>query len=269
MTTAGVYETSGDWHYGLAQRGRPPGQEPHRRRHRDRLAGYAKRPLLFLGIGLLALPVSVIVNGGFLVYGAVAIGTALTLLGLGLVMAATASALVDIDAGRPTSPVRAYRQALTYAWSLLRALVIAALIISFLLISVFLVPIAIWLVVRWALIVPVVVLEDRSTANALRRSARLVRQGWFKTGSLAVAGAALALAAGPVLSGLLILLTNTPLAWLNIVSGLNYAAAMPFVALATIYVYFDMRVRDEAEQVHGVEELPAEIECTPHPAAGD
>ena len=253
---------------------------------------YSKKPLLFLGIGLLALPISVVVtllqalflhassvfgieiegaNGGVLVYGAVAIGTALTLLGLGLVMAATARALVDIDAGRPTSPAKAYREALTYVWSLLGALVIASVVISALVVSVFLIPLAIWLVVRWALIVPVVVLEDRSAANALRRSARLVRLGWFKTGSLAVVGAALALAAGPVLSGLLIILTSTPLAWLNIVSGLIYAAAMPFVALATIYVYFDMRVRDETAVERGVDDLPAEIEYRPDPAgtAGD
>ena len=148
---------------------------------------------------------------------------------------------------------------------------IAALVITFLLLSVFLVPIAIWLVVRWALIVPVVVLEDRSASNALRRSARLVRQGWLKTGSLAVAGAVLALAAGPVLSGLLIIFTSTPLAWLNIVSGLIYAAAMPFVALATIYVYFDMRVRDETEVERRADELPAEIDFRPDAAgaAGD
>ena len=36
-----------------------------------------------------------------------------------------------------------------------------------------------------------------------------------------------------------------PLALLNVISGLVYAVAMPFVALATVYVYFDMRVRDE------------------------
>ena len=36
---------------------------------------------------------------------------------------------------------------------------------------------------------------------------------------------------------------------LNVVAGVVYALAMPFVALTTAYVYFDARVR---------EELPAE-----------
>ncbi len=147
-------------------------------------------------------------------------------------------------------------------WSLLGALVIAALVISALLYSLFLLPIAIWLAVRWALIAPVVVLEDRSTVGALRRSGALVRHGWLKTGSLAVAGAVLAIIAGPLLSGLLILLTSVPLALLNIVSGLIYVVAMPFVALATIYVYFDMRVRDELE-TEPPTSLPAEIEFAP------
>jgi hypothetical protein len=245
---------------------------------------YSKRLPLFLGIGILALPISVIVTllqaaligastilgvetegegGGILVYAVIAIGTALTLLSLGLVMAATARALAEIDAGRPTSPLRAYRLAFEYVWSLLGALVIVALIISALLASFFLIPIAIWLAVRWALIVPAVVLEDRSAAGALRRSGRLVRHGWLKTGSLSVVGAVLAIIAGPLLSALLILLTSVPLGLLNVISGLIYVVAMPFVALATIYVYFDMRVRDELEVEHHLEELPPEIEFAP------
>ena len=43
----------------------------------------------------------------------VAIGTTLALLGFALVQAATACALVEIDAGRPVGPIHAYRTALT------------------------------------------------------------------------------------------------------------------------------------------------------------
>ena len=95
---------------------------------------------------------------------------------------------------------------------------------------------------------------------ALRRSRRLVRHGWFKVASLGAAGAALALAAGPLLGAVLILLTNVPLVWLNLVSGVVYALTMPFVALATVYVYFDMRVRDELATDVESAVLPAEIQ---------
>jgi uncharacterized membrane protein len=113
--------------------------------------------------------------------------------------------------------------------------------------------------VRWALIAPVVELEPEHARTALRRSAHLVRHGWFKVATLTVVGGALALLAGPVLGAVLILVTSVPLGWLNLISGLVYVLAMPFVALATVYVYFDMRVRDElAAERTGP--LPAEIE---------
>ena len=242
---------------------------------------YGRRVWLFLGIGVVAVPVSIVVTvlqggllgassflgietegerGGVLVFCVLAIGTALTLFGLGLVMAATARALVEIDHGRIVSPVRAYRLMLSSFWSLLGALVIATLAVSICLTSVFLVPIAIWLAVRWALLVPAVALEGRSAIPALRRSRRLVGHGWWKVGSLIVVGGALAVAGGPFLGAVLILLTSVPLAWLNVISAIVYAVAMPFVALATVYVYFDMRVWDELADEPRSKELPAEIE---------
>jgi hypothetical protein len=241
---------------------------------------YVSRLGLFLGLGLVALPISVIVtllqagllrgssflgiategeSGGIAVYVAVVIGTALSLTSLGLVQAATARALVEIDEGRQISPVRAYRLALDSVRPLLGAVLVVALAVSLLATTIFLVPIAIWLAVRWALVAPVVALERRSPVAALRRSGGLVSRGWFKVGSLVVVGAALALLAGPLLGALLILLTSAPLVLLNVVSGIVYAVVLPFVALATLFVYFDMRVRDELPDEASAATLPAEI----------
>jgi hypothetical protein len=235
---------------------------------------------LFLGLGLIALPVSIVVTllqagilegssflgiptegegGGAAVYIAVVLGTALTLTGLGFVQAATAHALVEIDEGGPISPLRAYRLALSSLRPLLGAVLIAAFAVSLLATTIFLVPIAIWLAVRWALVAPVVALEGRTSRSALRRSGRLVRCGWLKVGSLVVVGAALALLAGPFVGALLILLTDASLVVLNIVSGIVYVVVLPFVALATVYVYIDMRVRDELAEEEDTSSLPAEI----------
>jgi len=38
---------------------------------------------------------------------------------------------------------------------------------------------------------------------------------------------------------------------------------MPFVALTTMYVYFDTRVRDERQRESAPVELPAQIEVSP------
>jgi hypothetical protein len=241
---------------------------------------YFGRIGLFLGLGLVALPISVIVTllqagllrgssflgiptegegGGIAVYVAVVVGTALSLAALGLVQAATARVLVEIDQGRQISVVQAYRLALEALRPLLGALLVVAFVVSLLATTIVLVPIAIWLAVRWALVAPVVALERRERLAALTRSGSLVRHGWFKVGSLVVVGAALALLAGPLLGALLILLTTAPLVLLNVVSGVVYAVVLPFVALATVYVYFDMRVRDELPEEASADTLPAEI----------
>ncbi len=240
---------------------------------------YFGRLPLFLGIGVLAVPIAVAVtllqalvfrasdriglevsgeSGGLLVAFVIALGTALTLLGLGIVQAVTAKALVEIDEGRRVMPWHAFRLALVSVRPLLGALLIASVLLAALFSTVFLLPVGIVLAVRWALIAPVVELEHTSAMSSLRRSGRLVRHEWFKVGSLAVLGAALALIAGPLVGAVLILVTEIPLGWLNLIAGVVYGIALPFVAITTTYLYFDVRVRDEvAEEASGT--LPAEI----------
>jgi hypothetical protein len=89
-----------------------------------------------------------------------------------------------------------------------------------------------------------------------------VRRRWLRVASLVAVGAGLALAVGPFLGALLILVTDAPLPLLNIVAGIVYAIAMPFVALVTSYVYFDARTRLELEPVDDPDELPAEIQLS-------
>ena len=241
---------------------------------------YVARAPLFLGIGVLLIPISVVITvlqklvlGGFGVIGvnqdsqvaggavliAVAIGTAFTILGLALVQAATACALLDIDAGRPTGPVAAYRQALGRARPLLGSVAIVAVVWALLTWTAFLIPVAVWFAVRWALVAQVVEIEELRAREAVHRSAALVRGRWWRVGSIVGVGAALSIAAGPFVGALLILLTDWPLTVLNLIAGVVYAAAMPFVALATSYVYFDLRVRHELADHARSAVLPAEI----------
>jgi hypothetical protein len=244
---------------------------------------YAARLGLFVGIGVLFLPISLLVTllqvlvidatnavgvqtGGegnsVLVLFVVAIGTALTLLGLGLAQAATVRAVVEIDRGRPIRPVQAYRLAYQNVRPLLVAVIVVVASVSLLASSIFLLPVAIWLAGRLALIVPVVVLEGASAIGALRRSSRLVRGRWLKVMSLIVVGGALAMVAGPLIGMLLILATDAPFWLANVVAGLVYMVTMPLVALATAYAYFDARVRDELAPAGQAGELPAEIELS-------
>ena len=238
---------------------------------------------LFIGIGSILVPISLLdallqsfllhASGfagieaqgegeGVLAFLVVALGTALTLLGVAFVMAATVRALADLDAGRRTSPVRAYRGALDSVRPMLAALVVAAVIVTILVSTIVLLPIAIALVIRWALIVPVTELENPSVLGALRRSGRLVGRRWLKVACLTVFSLGLVLLTGPLLGTLLVIVTSLSLTVVNAVAGVVYAVLMPYVAITTAYVYFDVRVRQEradpAEQDHGV--LDAEIE---------
>jgi hypothetical protein len=244
---------------------------------------YIAQARLFLGIGLVLIPLGLVISilqalvlGGFGLVGidvtgesagilallVVAIGLILTLLGLAVVQAATACALVEVDGGRSIGPIEAYRLALVKARPLLGGLALAVGVWVALTASIVLVPVAIWLAVRWSLLAQVVELEDRPAVSALRRSASLVRHRWLRVASLVGVGAGLALAAGPFLGALLILVTDAPLPLLNVVAGIVYALAMPFVAVTTSYVYFDARTRIELEPLAEPDQLPAEIQLS-------
>lgn len=241
---------------------------------------YVRRLPLFVGIGLLLLPIGVLVgllqwlalgtssllgietegeSGGFLVYLLFVLSTTLTLLAVGLVLGATARALVEIDAGRNVSPLGAYRLILDSILPLLKALVIAVVVVTLLASSVFLLPIAVWLALRWSLVVPVVELEGPAGLGALRRSGALVRKEWWKVATLIVVGGGLALLTGPLVGALLIFVSSAPLWLVNVVAGAFYVLTIPLVALATAYVYFDTRVADELAPEPAPAELPAEI----------
>jgi hypothetical protein len=239
---------------------------------------YVGRARLFLGIGLLLIPIVVAITllQWLLFYGidlvgtltgtgagafaalALAIGTTLTLFGLTLVQAATACALVELDAGETVGVRHAYRAALRRAGPLLGATAILVVVWLALSATAFLIPVAIWLAIRWSLLACTCQLEGASSRGALRGSARLVSGRWLRTGSLVGISGAVALLAGPLLGALLIFATDAPLALLNLVAGGVYALAMPFVALVTAYVYFDARGRDALEAVERPDVLPAE-----------
>src|SRR5262249_19235855 len=135
-------------------------------------------------------------------------------------------------------------------------------------VTVFLTPVAVWLGVRWMLLAQTVVLEDQSARGGLRRSYALVRGRRVRVASLVGVVAVRALARGPALCPAPLLLTTAPLAIINVVAGIVYALAMPFVALTTTYVYFDARVRRELEPEVERGPLPQEIELGPVKPAG-
>ncbi len=243
---------------------------------------YRSRWRMFIGIGFLTIPASLVVAGlqGLILEAPdvagvseggeggglrIVLAALVTFILLGtsilLVLAATTYALGEIDRDVPVGVRRAYRLALARWRPLLGAFAIASVVIGLLSITVVLTPFAVVLIVVFALFVPVIAFETPSALGSLRRSAALVRHQIIKTAILLGTSILLAGAVGPILGTILILVTGAPFPVANIVSGVTYAVLMPYVGLTMAYLYFDARVRAQLERddVHASEALPAEI----------
>lgn len=224
---------------------------------------------LFLAIGLLFLPLGILITGvqyllfrygplnglvnsaggtnAVVVFLAVMVGVFFTVFGLAVLNGATALAMVDLDAGRQTNAVAAYKKVLPKLGSILGVVLIAAVIIGLVSLTTIGLLLGVWLVVRWAFIAQVVLLEDRSALGALRRSAQLVRGNWWRTASLLLFVIVVALLLGPLVGTLLLFVTNASFDFINLVSSLVYVVVLPYAAIASTYLYFDLHVDKQHE----------------------
>ncbi len=192
---------------------------------------------------------------------AVDLGLLLTVGGLTIVQAATAYAMKEIDEGRPVSATGAYRAAIGRWRPLLGALLVASVVVAVLSLAIVAIPVAIWVVVRWSLLAQAVQLEGLSARQALRRSGKLVRHHWWRVATITLFVTGLGLLAGPLLGVLMLFATSASFNVVNLVAGLVYVIALPFTAIATTYLYYDLLAREQLEPLTaGIgEPLPAEI----------
>jgi hypothetical protein len=237
---------------------------------------YWSRLRLFLGIGVVFLPLGLLVtaaqywlfrDGPFsgLVESAgesnavvaalaLAFGIFFTILGLTVVQGVTALAMVELDEGREVTPLGAYRLVAPMLRRLLGALVRAAVVIAILDLTVAGFFVGTWLLFRWILLPQAVVLEG--APHPLRRSARLTRGHWWFVASIAVVMTGGGLMLGPVIGTLLLFATSASFNVVNLVSAIVYVFAMPLAAITQTYLYFHLRVE---EKMAPAEALPAAI----------
>jgi hypothetical protein len=243
---------------------------------------YGRRPRVFVGIGLVFLPLAVLIAGlqyllfrvggleplvdsagesNAVVAGlAFAIGLFFTIFGLNVVQAAAAVAISELDEGREISALAAYRRVLHRLPGLLLALLGAVLAITVLSLTGAGILIAAFLLVRWSLLGQAVMLDD-AVKHPLRRSAQLVQGHWWRAASIMVFVTLPALAIGPLIGALMLLITPASLNIVNLVSGVVYMVTLPFAAMVTTYLYYDLRVRSELGHEEPADGgiLPAEI----------
>ncbi|MFN8109281.1 MAG: hypothetical protein U0Y82_05460 [Thermoleophilia bacterium] len=225
---------------------------------------------LFLGIGALLLPLGVLITivqalifrvgslaslvdvagagNAFVAIPALALGTFLTVLGLAVVQTLTAFAMGELDAGHRPTPLSAYRAARGALPAVLRSVVAIAVVVAVLGLTGIGGILAVWLLVRWSLVAQVVAFERLPARAALGRSARLVRGGWWRTASLVTFVGGVALLLGPLTGTALLFVSSASFDLVNLVSSVVYAFVLPFVAIATTYLYFDRRATVEGER---------------------
>ncbi|MGD9572555.1 MAG: hypothetical protein AB7V62_11750 [Thermoleophilia bacterium] len=233
---------------------------------RAALAMFGRHPRLFMGIGLLFVPLGLLITliqwilfratmfaplldetgerNAFTAGLALVLGLVFTLLGYATVQAATAWAARATDEGRAVDALDAYRAVLPRWRDLLVALLVLAGVQLLLDSTVVLIPVAVFLLVRWSLLGIVVGSEDEPRPGVLRRSARLARGSWWRVAGIVLVAAA-ALAAGPVVGVLVLLVTGAAFDLVNLIAALVYVVALPLAALVQTYLYHDLRLRPE------------------------
>jgi hypothetical protein len=167
--------------------------------------------------------------------------------------------MVEIDGGREISAWNAYRRVLPKLGSLLATVFIVAVALTLVSFTALGAVLAVWLIVRWSFLAQVVVLEGTSRVADLRRSARLVRGNWWRTASLILFVTVLALLLGPLVGTILLFVSSASFDFVNLISSVVYAIVLPYAAIATTYLYFDLRVasRQAGTEVAG-DVLPEE-----------
>jgi hypothetical protein len=133
-------------------------------------------------------------------------------------------------------------------WRLFVAHLLYQLVTAAMAITVILLPWAVWKLVGWAFVQQEILFEDRPIRGAFRASSQTVRGRWWHAARPLLFFYLLGVVLGPVFSFALIF-TALPLIWIDVFGAAIFALLLPYTALGTTLVYFDLQERAAAEGV--------------------
>ena len=154
---------------------------------------------------------------------------------------------------RSISVASAYSFAFRRLGSMLGAGILLGIVLVLLTITIIGIPFAIYFFVRWFFSFQTVVLERRGPRAALSRIAELVKGNWWR-----VFGISMALTIGPVTIAILMGLVLYPVPFVG--SLVTAILITPFVTIAGTLLYFDLRVRKQAEGGYNLGTLKSELQ---------
>jgi hypothetical protein len=226
---------------------------------------YLRHPLTLLAIGLLFIPAGLI-SGALQIMVAslpftgpisdilsrnpvsalavtIGIGAFFVLIAYGLVMAGVAWMMDDLEHGMR---VRA-RDVYGALWHTLPALFVtrlrASVRITLLGVTIVGLPWAIRWLVQWAFAEWSVMVLQLRGKPALGASARLVDGQWWRTLGVGAVLVAIGLGLAPVVGLALLLFSDLPVTTVNVVSSLMFLALVPWTAVATTLLWYDLQAR--------------------------
>src|SRR5262249_53018460 len=177
--------------------------------------------------------------------------------------ATTAIVLDRLDADRPIGLREAYRLALRRFRPLTGTIAIEMGIALVLLFSVVGIPWLIWIAVSWSFNAQEVTVGGASARSSFRTSRELVRGNWWRTAAIIGLLYAVGIASAPLVGFAFLLGTSLSPAFVNLIGSLVYAATLPYIAIATTLLWFDLQARGceraEAASRPGLRERAAAV----------
>lgn len=155
-------------------------------------------------------------------------------------------AVNDLDQNRAPEFGRSFDEALARVGTLVMSLLRAAFHVILFAITIVGIPWAIQRAIRWVFIQQTVMIEGASWDQALGKSADVVLGSWWRTLGIwllitILAAVPVALARGAFVFA--------PVLVSSIVGSLLEALVLPFVAIGTTLLYFDLKTRKETEAI--------------------
>jgi hypothetical protein len=172
---------------------------------------------------------------------AVFIGGLQHFVGVILVAPAVTLAVERVIHGKPISVSSCYRDSVRFFWPLTRALFRVILYISLLAATVIGLPFAVHRTVRWIFTPQAVVLEGSEPKQARFVSANLVIHRWWRTAFATLFFLLIALAPGPLVGMVLLIVGHQSISFANTVASFVFAVFLPISVIGFTLLYFRLK----------------------------